>query len=168
MNEKNPYAAPASNLETKKDANTPAELATRGARFGGAIIDAVISILVTFPLMWLTGYWDSAMSGQTSMLQTIMLGVVALVMYFVIHGYFLAKDGQTVGKKIVKTRIVSIESDEILPLSKIFLLRVLPLNVVANLPVIGGLLAIADALFVFRKDQRCVHDLIAGTKVIKA
>lgn len=169
MNEQNPYAAPTANLEIEGDANKPIELATRGARFGGAIIDAVISILVTFPLIYITGYWDNLMEGtSTTVMQTVMLGVLALVMYFVIHGYFLARDGQTVGKKMVGTRIVSVETDKILPLSKIFLLRVLPLNIVASLPIIGSLLAIIDVLFIFRKDQRCVHDLIAGTKVVKA
>lgn len=168
MNEQNPYAAPASNLEIEGDGNKPVELATKGARFGGAVIDAVISILVTFPLLWLLGYWDVAMTGQINILETVMVGVVALAMYFVIHGYFLARDGQTVGKKMVGTRIVSVETDKILPLSKIFWLRVLPLNVVASIPVVGTLLAIIDVLFIFRKDQRCVHDLIAGTKVVKA
>jgi uncharacterized RDD family membrane protein YckC len=28
------------------------------------------------------------------------------------------------------------------------------------------LLTVIDVLFVFRDDKRCVHDLIAGTKVI--
>lgn len=169
MNEQNPYAAPTSNLEIEGDANKPVELATRGARFGGAVIDAIISILVTFPLIFVTGYWESLMESTTTTLtQTIILGLLALVMYFVVHGYFLARDGQTVGKKMVGTRIVSVENDKILPLSKIFLLRVLPLNIVASLPIVGGLLAIIDVLFIFRKDQRCVHDLVAGTKVVKA
>jgi len=168
MNEQNPYAAPTSNLQTESDSNKHIELATRGARFGGAVIDAIISILVTFPLIYITGFWESMMTGAGSIVQTIMLGVLALVMYFVIHGYFLARDGQTVGKKLVGTRIVSYKTDKILPLSKIFLLRVLPLNVVASIPVIGSLLALVDILFIFGKERRCLHDLVAGTKVVKA
>lgn len=29
-----------------------------------------------------------------------------------------------------------------------------------------GLIGTLDVLFVFRADRRCVHDLIAGTKVV--
>jgi uncharacterized RDD family membrane protein YckC len=30
------------------------------------------------------------------------------------------------------------------------------------------LYAIVDALFIFRGDRRCIHDMIAGTRVIEA
>jgi uncharacterized RDD family membrane protein YckC len=32
----------------------------------------------------------------------------------------------------------------------------------------GNALGTLDALFVFRRDKRCLHDLIAGTKVVRA
>lgn len=51
-------------------------------------------------------------------------------------------------------------------LSKILLARQLPVQVMSVLPGVGGLLAILDVLFIFRKDQRCLHDLIAKTRVI--
>lgn len=165
MSEQNPYAAPESNL--KVDGDGESVLATKGARFGGAVIDGVISILALFPILYLTGFWDTAMSVEPGLSQLLMMGVLAVVLFFVIHGYFLAKYGQTVGKKVVGTRIVSVKTEQILPLSKIFLLRVLPINIVVNIPIVGALLALIDILFIFRKDRRCVHDLIAGTKVIK-
>ena len=35
------------------------------------------------------------------------------------------------------------------------------------IPKVGGVLALADILFVFRDDRRCLHDQIAGTRVVE-
>lgn len=168
MSEQNPYAAPQSNLNGSGNGLEQHELATRGARFGGAIIDAVLSMLLMFPLLYLFGFWTSMMEGQGGgLIMMLMLGVMGLVVFLVLHGYFLAKDGQTIGKKLVGTRIVSVENNQILPLSKVFLLRYLPVSVVSSIPAIGSLLALVNVLFIFGKERRCLHDLVAGTKVVK-
>ena len=165
MEDRNVYAPPESELEVPLDGPP---LASRWARLGGAIIDGLIGMAIAFPVMFMTGFWDRAMAQTVSVLETVLLGVFGFVMFAVLHGYFLAKHGQTIGKKLVGTRIVSSDSDRILPLWKVLFVRYLPISVVANIPPIGGLLVIIDDLFIFRKDKRCVHDLIAGSKVIKA
>jgi uncharacterized RDD family membrane protein YckC len=98
-------------------------------------------------------------------LEYAVFGVAA---YLLFHGYLLHKGGQTIGKRLVGTRIVSVEDNRILPLWKVFTLRYLSISVVAQIPGIGPALSLVDSLFVFRGDKRCVHDLIAGTKVIDA
>jgi uncharacterized RDD family membrane protein YckC len=108
------------------------------------------------------------MSGDVPIMDTIIYGLFGLVVYLALNGYWLSKDGQTIGKKVVGTRIVSVETNEIIPLWKVFCIRYLPLAVCANIPLAGQFIAIVDSLFVFRKDKRCIHDLIAGTKVVKA
>jgi uncharacterized RDD family membrane protein YckC len=44
------------------------------------------------------------------------------------------------------------------------------LLVVSHVPVVHSMVVPAltsiDALFIFRRDRRCLHDLVAGTKVI--
>ncbi|MBD3392455.1 MAG: hypothetical protein GF418_10265 [Chitinivibrionales bacterium] len=37
-----------------------------------------------------------------------------------------------------------------------------------GIPILGSLFALINVLFVFREDHRCIHDLIAGTKVVSA
>jgi hypothetical protein len=37
---------------------------------------------------------------------------------------------------------------------------------VSLVPGIGALAVTVDDLFIFRTDRRCLHDLIAGTKVV--
>ena len=47
-------------------------------------------------------------------------------------------------------------------------LRYLPFWVVGQVWVIGPILSLANPLFIFREDRRCLHDLLAGTKVVVA
>ena len=52
-------------------------------------------------------------------------------------------------------------------LMHLLLRRYLPVQAVGALPAVGPLLGFANVLFIFRGDRRCVHDLIAGTRVVK-
>jgi uncharacterized RDD family membrane protein YckC len=164
MNEGNIYSPPASAIEVP----TEDVLASRWARLGGAIVDTIAIMIVSGPVMYFTGFWERAMSGNVPIMDTIIYGLFGMVVYLALNGYWLSKHGQTIGKKVVGIRIVSVETNEIVPLKKIFLARYLPLAICANIPLAGQFIAIIDSLFVFRKDKRCIHDLIAGTKVIKA
>jgi uncharacterized RDD family membrane protein YckC len=164
MSEENPYAAP----EADVTVDEPMNLATRGARLGGAIIDMLIAIVIIWPMMYFLGYFDRAMEGATTIGDEIELTASGFVSFLVIHGYLLATRGQTVGKLVAGTRIVSVADNKILPFHKVILLRYLPLWVVAYIPVIGPIVGLINPLFIFRDDRRCLHDHIAGTRVIKA
>ena len=164
MSSDNPYAPPDSEVVVED----PIDLASRGARFGGALIDGLLAMAVIFPLMFASGYWQMAMAGEQSVAATIGMGVLGIVVFLILHGYFLAKHGQTIGKRLVKTRIVSVHDEKILTLGKVFTLRYLPISVISQIPLVGPILTFIDVLFIFRSDKRCVHDLIAGTKVITA
>jgi uncharacterized RDD family membrane protein YckC len=141
------------------------ELASRWKRLGGQLIDGVIALVLVLPVMFLIGAFDHARLSLVHQLTWLVLG---LGVFLAVNGYLLAKSGQTVGKKLVGTRIVDLESRQILPLGKVFGLRVLPLALIAQIPGIGAIFSLVDALFIFRNDKRCVHDLIAGTVVVNA
>ena len=164
MADENPYAPPEADVTVSESSS----LASLGLRLGGAIIDTIIALAVLFPLMYLTGYWESAMAGEQTVADTVLWAITGVVAFLVVHGYLLANYGQTVGKRLVGTRIVSVQDDKILPFGRVIGLRYLPLWVVSQVPAIGPLLGIIDVLFIFRRDRRCVHDLIAGTKVVMA
>ena len=149
-------------------AESTQELASRWQRLWGALLDALIAMAIVFPVMWISGVWQQLMRGaQMSVEQRIWLFIFGVILFFILQGYLLAKHGQTIGKRIVGTRIVSAEDGRILPLSRIFWLRNLPASLVAQIPTFGPWISVIDSLFIFRKDKRCIHDLIAGTKVIK-
>jgi uncharacterized RDD family membrane protein YckC len=162
----NPYQSP---LTTSGDALQPTHLgpplATRVNRLGAAIIDGLIGVAFTMPVMFLTGYFERAMQNDVAITETAMITIFGLVMFFVVHGYLLATRGQTVGKLLVKTRIVDYHSNQILPFGKLIALRYIPIWVISMIPYVS-FLGLVNVLFIFGQDRRCVHDYIAGTKVI--
>ena len=93
-------------------------------------------------------------------------GLLGFLGFVLLHGYYLKIGGQTIGKKIVGIRIADLDNN-IPTLAKILGLRYLPIQVVALIPIVGVLCTLADVLFIFRQDRRCIHDLIAGTRVVK-
>jgi uncharacterized RDD family membrane protein YckC len=167
MNSENPYQPPKAAVADVVTSQH-AELASRGARFGAAMIDGIFALVIMGPVMFLSGFWTKAMAGTANTFDQLMFAPIGLAVYLVLHGYLLHTSGQTIGKRLVGTRIVSADDNRILPLWKVFTLRFLPISIVSQIPVIGPLLNLVDSLFVFRGDQRCVHDLIAGSKVINA
>ena len=172
MSDINPYTPPESKI-LPSSPNGSIELASRWKRLGGALIDGLIGFAVAFPVMYLTGFWQRAMErartdAQPDFSEIIIYGAYGLIAFIVIHGYFLHTYGQTVGKRLIGTRIVSVQDQKILPLWKVFTLRYLPISIIAQIPMAGQWFSVIDSLFVFRKDKRCIHDLIAGTMVIDA
>ena len=166
MDNVNPYQAPKANLGEEKDEGT--ELAGRWQRLGAAILDGLIGMVWSIPLMFLLGLWEYMRNGRpvpTTLLITST--VIGFVMFVAVHGYFLKKNGQTLGKKIVGIRISDLENN-VPSFGKVLLLRYLPISAVTLIPFAGQFLPLVDVLFIFRSDRRCVHDLIAGTKVIRA
>jgi len=145
------------------------ELASRWQRLCGSLIDALVGVAVVFPAMWFSGVLQQLYRGEVmSLAQRIVWFAFGTVVFIVIQGHLLGKHGQTIGKRMVGTRIVSCEDGRILPFWTVFPLRYLSVSLVSQIPVAGQWLSLIDVLFIFRKDKRCIHDLIAGTKVVKA
>ena len=165
MPNENPYSTPEADVHVEE---TGAVLASRWARLGGAIIDGIIIAILIVPLMFAFGMVDRAMAGTNTFADAIIGIFIGLIVFTVLNGYLLANSGQTIAKRLLGMRIVSVADGSILPLPKIIGLRYVPLYVVGQIPLIGGILGLINALFIFRGDKRCVHDLIAGTHVIKA
>ena len=97
--------------------------------------------------------------------EQIYLFIIGWVVFLIINGYLLYKRGQTVGKALVGTKIVDLNGN-IPNFGKLLLLRYFVFGLIAQIPFIGGLFGLADVLFIFGEDRRCLHDYLAGTVVI--
>ena len=171
MHESNPYSAPQANVEPEP-ATQEQRLGGRGERLGAALIDGLIVTAVILPIWYATGYWtvmmNAALAGQRPA-WTWMVGmaVVGVSAYVAIQGYPLANAGQTWGKKLLKLKIVDLDGRKP-SLVRLICLRYLSTRLLAMIPVVGAFYSIGDALLIFRDDKRCIHDHIAGTRVVVA
>ena len=142
-------------------------IAGRLKRFWAAMIDGMIGMLVSFPVFNHFGIWD-AVKNQQDISASVSNGLAlfGVAMFFVLHGYLLFHFGQTIGKRVMGLAIVTL-TDEKPQFAALIINRYLPQWVLGFIPGLGPLLAIADVSYIFFNDQnRCVHDLIAKTKVI--
>ena len=163
MTNDNPYQAPAAVVAETDDER----LATRGERFLGALVDTIILVAVMVPLMFVGGYMAAASRGEANIGLVLMWSAVGFVVFVLVQGLPLSQRGQTWGKKVVGTRIVSLDGSQP-ALGTLLLKRYLPINAANAIPVVGTILGLVNVLLIFRQDRRCGHDLIAGTKVVKA
>ena len=171
--EHDPYWTPDAHLIPPSSSDGH-ELADRWARLAAALIDGVIALVVTVPPMLMTGYWQAAFEAGRSggfgfmpLGTTVLWAIIGFVLFTLIQGYPLHASGQTWGKKLLSIRIVDLQG-RTPPLADLLLKRYLPTHAIVNIPCVGGLYALVDSLMIFRQDQRCLHDLIAGTRVIRA
>ena len=148
----------------------PNQLASRGKRLAAAVVD----IFIFFPLvlmiaqpLGLINISDPAKMQGFNLEQTIQLLVIGQVLFLLVQGYLLHTQGQTIGKKLLKIKIVSLD-DKLLGIGQLYFVRYLTFSLIAQIPYIGGLIGIVNVLFIFGKDRRCLHDRLAGTKVIEA
>lgn len=168
MSDNDIYKAPEATLVDENNTDE-IELAGRWYRLGGALIDGLVFFVLYMPVLMVMGIWETLMKGQQpNFITSLLLAAVCLVIFVLIHGYFLVTNGQTIGKKLLGTKIVSAETHQILPLGKVMALRVVPIQLASLIPLVGPWLGLVDILFIFGKRKQCVHDMIAGTIVIKA
>lgn len=169
MYDQNPYAPPAAEIldRVAQPDVEESELAGLGTRLLGAVIDSAVMAALILPWVFFTPYWDEAMKGEVSLRYQVLGVLVGLLAYLLLNGYFLTRHGQTIGKRVMGMRIVSARDGQILPLWKVVLLRYLSLVLAAQIPWIGGLIGLVNPLFIFREDRRCLHDHLAGSKVVR-
>jgi uncharacterized RDD family membrane protein YckC len=163
----NPYQTPEAELtDNKESEDQQDELAKRSSRFLAAIIDGLIGMIISIPFWLVSGAWDFITSGVgLPFTYSLAAGAYGFIGFTLVHFYFLNKNGQTVGKKLLRIRIIGING-QLYGAPPLLFKRYLPLTAASLIPLVGQLFILIDTLFIFRKDRRCVHDLIAGTKVV--
>ena len=161
-------------------ANEPGALASRGDRFLAQLLDNVIGLACILPGALMIAFaavragfnykFGDGIEGLAAVAGigagVTVLGIAALTLFFV-QLWMLVTRGQTIGKRVLGVRIVTVDDGSNPGFIKIFLLRLILPALLGAVPYLGMFFTLTDYFFIFRDDRRCIHDILAGTKVVK-
>jgi uncharacterized RDD family membrane protein YckC len=171
-----PFAPPTANLEPRPGANAEEQvLATRGSRLAAYFLD----LLLLVPLAGVGAGIGVAVSGMLKFDVDAEKGLIAIFAVLLIlplqiyQWYLVSTSGQTLAKRWMRIKIVKVDGGPV-DFTRAVLLRswvsfgIVSLLALLGLQAIGRLFNLADTVSIFTSNQRMIHDLIAGTKVIQA
>jgi uncharacterized RDD family membrane protein YckC len=151
-----------------------APLADRGTRLAAILMDTLAVVLACTPgLLMIEGPTKLPVDTRaiTDVIPLLGIGFLGMQACQVI---LLSTYGQTVGKLLMRIRIVSKPTGEPVGFMRAVLLRAIVPGTLFGFtdwlisPIAFGVLLIVNIVFIFGPDRRCLHDYIAGTKVVRA
>jgi uncharacterized RDD family membrane protein YckC len=166
----NPFTPPNASIDAPPQAVSVGALAERGARLAAVLLD----FLCVVPAAVLVGVFAYVLGSRSngapiSPLAFVWAGVGGL--YFlglaIFQTYLLSTRGQTLGKRWMGVKVVKLDGSAPGFVHAV-LLRIFVNGLIGGIPKVGAAYSLVDILMIFRDDRRCVHDLIAGTRVVKA
>lgn len=188
-----PSSITALRAEVRQDQVIRLEMASVGQRFAAKLIDFALIIVPLWVV--LTMVFDQAFVEETQKLQNdptamvnamqkraeklqasggMKLPLASLVfdMALIVNVVLLTLRGQTIGKLCLGIQVVRFPEGTRAGFIKALLLRAILFTILVftSLIYFGGMgwaLLMADYLMIFRKDRRCLHDLVADTLVTK-
>lgn len=169
MERENFYAAPQAQLDSNPVGSvgyTDEMLATRLQRFGAAMIDWVLVMVIYIPLGGAYFLMEAGNMGEEMLFLGIgVMGLGGLGMGAA-NIWFLYDNGQTIGKKVLGIKIVRDDLHTRASLKRIIFFRTGPVWVMSYLSCIGAVGILVNYLAIFGEERRCIHDFIAGTHVV--
>ena len=163
----NLYAPPQARVDDVH-AEGELELAGRGTRLAAAIVDGLIYGAVYWLIILFVFRIIVKEMADLPIASQVLLQIGGIVIFTILNGYLLAKNGQTIAKKLFNIKIVRSDGSAA-GLGRIVLLRLAPTWLMALIPVAGVVVAgLVDPLLIFRESRKCLHDTIADTIVVKA
>ena len=173
----NPYSVSPADIDNRLyESGQEDQLAGRFTRFAAVLADGFFLGIITVPVQIATGYVARSAKGQTSWLESLAMSLFGLGAFLLLNGYLLAKRGQTIGKMLTKIQIVSAEDGGLLSFLRVYAYRylwLLPLLIVVLLipgdrdNLLVSVAVLVDSVLIFGSERRCLHDRIAGSKVVK-
>jgi uncharacterized RDD family membrane protein YckC len=172
-NEVNPYEPPSVDVNAKVTAPVQeGELAERGTRLAAQMLDGFMAFALMSPAIFHVGRSVPGGGGSLAFFRGFFSGGlaticgVAWVVLMGLQAYLLTTTGQSLGKRWLKIKIVRLDGSQVNFVTGV-LLRNWLFMLLQYLPGIATASGILDSLFIFRSDRRCLHDFVAGTKVVQ-
>ena len=145
--------------------------ASLGQRIGGALVDYFLQMAFTFlgivAAIAIAILFDSQDPGVAAVIGNLGGGAGYLAVPL-INAYLISTSGQSVGKKVAKTRIVDSQSGQQSGFVQGFLIRNFVFGIIESIPIIGWIIALADLIMLFPEPHETLHDKLAKTAVVQA
>lgn len=144
-------------------------LASRARRVLANALDMVLVPTLTLLLVMVTDVVEDA-DDYADFFWILHVLLLAIASYLLLNGWLLWRCGQTIGKRLVGIAIVRAGQGvgESVPLWKLVLVRAwfFPLLYLLVLPPLT-IVPLLDLAVGMRRDRRCLHDWLAGTRVVE-
>jgi uncharacterized RDD family membrane protein YckC len=161
----NPYAAPAARVFDQLQTGER-ELAERGTRLLAVVVDGMIYGLVAMTLAVILPMFARNDARVLAPMLMVAFGAAMLAL-IAVNCVLLHRYGQTIAKRMFKIKIVRTDGSRC-SLPHVIFVRALPIFMLGLVPLVGPMISLCDPLLIFRDDQRCLHDHIADTIVVKS
>ena len=152
------------------------DLASRSSRLGAVIVDSLVAFILFTPA-YVTNFTAIAQQSRGNPLAVwvnlaktggwFYVGLLGALVVLAIDLVLLARNGQTIGKKLLGIKVVRVDGSPV-SLFRVFFLRYVCNTFLTLIPLFGSLYSLVDCLMIFGESRRTVHDRIADTIVIKA
>ncbi len=161
----NPYEPPATAEDEPAPATDPRDMyvAERGSRFLARLFDLLMTFACAVIPRWLVKTVDGD-PGEGSFAAAV--GGLFALMFLGYQWYLIAATGQSLAKRFLRIKIVKMDGSSPGFVSGV-LLREWLLGAIGLIPTIGPVIGLANSLWIFGGERRCIHDLIAGTRVVR-
>jgi uncharacterized RDD family membrane protein YckC len=160
----NPYATPrVSGPRVGYAAADSGSLASRGSRLAASLIDGFAAMVILLPALAAV-FFAGASEGPSGFV--ILLAAVSGLGFLVFAVYqlsMLIRQGQTLGKKSMNIRIVNYSDGQVPSAGRLLGMRYFVNSLLGQIP----LYSVLDVLLIFGSEKRCIHDYLAGTKVVE-
>lgn len=176
----NPYSPPAAGAAYDAPAGAfygEQVLADRITRLGAALLDGLLGMACAAPgaVFMASQMFHSVTSrhGRANAFDPAdLIGGIVLILALALplaiyQWYLISKTGQTLGKRWTGIKVVKLDGSPVDFVSGV-VMRNWIVAAMGMVPYAGSCVSLVDALMIFGDERRCLHDLIAGTKVIVA
>ncbi|UOO90347.1 RDD family protein [Vitreoscilla massiliensis] len=175
-------------VDYEDDGGEEMELATPGKRIAAYLINYLISLVAAVPLIigfyqMYKSYVISAQAGASApdfsgaSMGMIGLGSLLVLAYYIVQAVLMSKNGQSMGKRIMKIKVVDEDGDNPGFVKVVLMREVVPnlvLAFVGMIPFLGPIaqigfwVACLVMLFLVDRDRQTLQDMIAKTYVVDA
>jgi uncharacterized RDD family membrane protein YckC len=137
--------------------------AERGTRWWARFVDNFLLGITFVPGIFLADFGTRGDAPGPGFLLMFILPFFLLLYQW----YLVTTRGQTIAKRWMNIKIVRLDGSDVGFVNGV-ILRGWVMLMIQLIPYVGSIMGLVDAVMIFGDERRCLHDHIAGTKVVLA